>query len=203
MESTWAGRSWIPPDWLRTVGRSLRGVRAGISSLACNDRRIAAVPDVIRVTSPVFGPGQDMPARLTRDGANLSPPLRWEGLPEGTRSLVLLIEDPDIPLPMPFVHGLFYGIRPEMEGLSEGALPLRLNGPSPEGFFAGRNGFGRPGWTAPTPPPGHGPHHCAFEIFALDNAPRFDWPPGKAYLLRTVRLNMVGRGVLFGVYERV
>jgi Raf kinase inhibitor-like YbhB/YbcL family protein len=158
---------------------------------------------VIRVTSPAFGPGQDMPVRYTQDGASLSPPLRWAGLPEGTRSLVLLIEDPDMPLPMPFVHGLFYDIRPEMEGLSESALPLRLSGPSPEGFFAGRNGFGRAGWTAPTPPPGHGPHHYAFEIFALDNTPRFDWPPGKTYVLRTVRPNMVGRGMLFGVYERV
>ena len=85
------------------------------------------------------------------------------------------------------------------EGLSEGALPLRLRGPSPEVFFAGRNTLGRAGWTAPTPP-GHGPHHYVLEIFPLDDT-RLAAGEGISAAERAAEL--MGLGALFGVYERV
>ncbi len=187
---------------IRPIGRKLRRLRAGIGCLAVNRPWLAGVADSIRVTSPVFAPGHDMPVRHTQDGAQLSPPLAWGNLPPGTRSLVLLVEDPDIPMPVPAVHALAYQIDPALEGLPEGALPIRLRGRAPEGFLMGRNFLSRTGWTAPAPPPGHGPHHYAFQIFALSTVPRFDWPPGRGFLLRETRPYMLARGTLFGTYER-
>ena len=188
---------------LRAIGERLRRVRAGFSALTVNRPWIAGVPDTIRVTSPAFEAGRDMPVRYTQDGASLSPPLAWTNLPTGTRSLVLLVEDPDVPFPVPLVHATVHAIRPESDGLAEAALPYRLRGTAPEGFAMGRNGLARTGWTAPAPPPGHGPHHYAFQVFALDSLPRFDWPPGRGYLLRRTRPHMLARGTLFGVYERI
>ena len=190
-------------DWMRSAGQALRGVRAGFSGLASRRDGFAAVPETLHLTSPAFGPGRDIPANNTADGAALSPALAWEGEPPGTLSLVLLVEDADIPLPWPAVHAIVHGLRPGIGGLDEGAIPPRLRGPSPEGFFTGRNFLGRPGWTPPAPPPGHGPHHYVFQLFALDSVPRFDWAPGRGYLLDRIRPHVVARGVVCGVYERV
>lgn len=187
---------------IRPVTRRLRRMRAGVGMLAANRPALAGLPDTIRLTSPAFAPGQDLPVRHTRDGATLSPPLRWEGLPPGTASLLLLVEDPDAPLPRPFVHAIAYDLDPARGGLAEGALPERLRGHAPEGFAMGRNSYARVGWEAPAPPPGHGPHAYAFQLFALAAPPRFDWPPGRRFALSTARPLMLARGVLFGRYER-
>ncbi len=187
---------------IRPIGRRLRPLRAGTARLASNRRLLAEVPEGIVLTSPAFAPNATMPARHTQDGASLSPPLRWANLPPGTASLLLLIEDADIPFPVPLVHALAYGIDPALGGLAEGALPERLRGPAPEGFAMGRNGLARTGWIAPTPPPGHGPHRYAFQLFALDAQQHFDWPPGRGFALRTARPHMLGRGLLVGLYER-
>ena len=184
------------------VGRALRGVRAGTGKIAVNQPALARASDVIRVESPAFGPGQDIPARFTVDGPGLSPPLSWSGVPDGTRSLLLLIEDPDAPLPLPLNHGLFFGLPPGLTVLPEGALPLRLRGTTPEGIRSGRNGYARTGWIPPTPPPGHGPHHYAFQIFALSREPRFPWPPSRWFALKAIARDVIGRGALFGTYER-
>lgn len=188
--------------WMRPLGRAMRGLRAGAHGLASNSGWLAGVPEAIHVTSPAFGAGRDIPASCTTDGPGLSPALGWTGLPGGTVSVALLIEDPDIPLPVPLNHGIVYGLPPALPGLDEGAVPHAMTGTSELGFRTGRNSFGRTGWLPITPPPGHGPHHYAFQVFALDNAPRFDWPPGRHALLRTIRGHVLAWGVLFGVYER-
>lgn len=190
-------------EWFRPVGRALGGLRAGTAQLASEASWLRPVPECVEVRSPVFGHGTDIPVRFTADGEGLSPPLSWSGLPTLTRSVVLLIEDADIPLPVPLVHGLFYAIPPAFCELSEGGLPTSLGGAeSPEGFHAGRNGYGRTGWIPPSPPPGHGPHHYAFQVFALDTVPVFDWPPSRGFVTRRIRDHVIGRGALFGIYER-
>ncbi len=187
---------------MRAIGRRLRPLRAGMAALASAQRWVAAVPATIRVTSLAFGEGEPMPARYTADGVGLSPPLACADLPAGTRSLVLLVEDADAPFPVPAVHAIAYDISPEPATLGEGALPVRLKGRAPEGFAMGRNWLARPGWTPPAPPPGHGPHRYAFQVFALAAAPVFEWPPGRGYLLRRIRPHVIGRGMLTGIYER-
>lgn len=189
-------------DLIRPVGQWLRPLRAGAGRLAVNRPWLAGVRDSIALTSPAFATAQPIPPRYTRDGAGLSPPLRWERLPPGTAALFLLVEDADIPLPVPLVHAIAYDIDPAREGLAEGALPVRLRGRAPEGFAMGRNGYGRVGWIPPSPPPGHGRHRYVFQVFALSARPQFAWPPGRRFALRAIRPHMLAQGTLFGTYER-
>jgi Raf kinase inhibitor-like YbhB/YbcL family protein len=188
--------------WMRPVGRALRGVRAGMHGLASQRAWLRGVPECITVASPTMPHGTDVPERYTADGAGLSPPLCWDGVPEGAGSLVLLVEDPDIPFPVPLVHALVYNIPATATGLAEGAIPPVMTGPAPQGYRTGRNGFGRPGWLPCAPPPGHGPHHYAFEVLAVRRSLAFDWPPGRRALLAQMRGHVLGRGVAFWLYER-
>lgn len=186
---------------MRTIGHALRGVRPGPIMLA-SSRLSGNMGYSLRVSSPAFEDGQPMPVRFTQDGANLSPPLRWEGLPPQTRSCVLLVEDADIPFFRPLVHLIVHSIPAGVTELAEGEVPLRLVGNSPRGYACGRNSLGRPGWTAPTPPPGHGPHRYAFQMFALDARPSYPYPPGRSLLIRTIRPHIIAQGRTIGTYER-
>lgn len=188
--------------WMRPIGRVLRGIRAGMHGLASQRSWLRGVPECIRVSSPAFGHGTDIPERFSADGVGLSPPLAWEGVPAGAASLVLLVEDPDVPFPVPLVHALVYDIPTSLTSFAEGAIPKVLKGVSSEGFRTGRNGYGRAGWLAPTPPPGHGAHHYAFQIFAVRQTLTFEWPPGRHALLAQMRGQVLGWGVAFGVFER-
>ncbi len=186
---------------MRSLGEALRPVRPGVAMLS-SGKFSGFLGHAITVSSPAFTDGQPMPVRFTQDGENLSPPLRWEGLPAQTQSTVLLVEDADIPLPRPLVHLIVHSIPPDKTEFAEGEIPLRLTGAASDGWSCGRNALGRPGWTAPTPPPGHGPHRYAFQVFALDARPRFAYPPGRAMLLRTIRPHLLAQGRLIGTYER-
>ena len=186
---------------MRTLGHALRGVRPGPIGLA-GSRLSGFLPYSLSVSSEAFGDGRPMPVRFTQDGDNLCPPLRWDGLPAGTQSCVLLVEDADIPSFRPVVHLIVHSLAPDVTELAEGEVPLRLVGHSPRGYACGRNFLGRPGWTAPSPPPGHGPHRYAFQVFALGARLDFPYPPGRALLLRTMHPHLLGQGRLIGTYER-
>ncbi len=108
----------------RLIGRAFYRLRARDRHLAWNAPALAAVPDGISLGSPAFAAHAAMPPRHAGDGVgdNLSPPLAWSGVPTGTAELVLIIEDPDAPLPRPVVHAIATGIPPHWQGLPEGAL---------------------------------------------------------------------------------
>ena len=184
-----------------SLGEALRPVRPGVAMLS-SSKYSGFLGYALKVSSPAFADGEPMPVRFTQDGENLSPPLRWEGLPAQTQSMVLLVEDADIPLPRPLVHLIVHSIPPNKTEFAEGEIALRVSGTMPGGWACGRNALGRPGWTAPTPPPGHGPHRYAFQIFALDARPQFDYPPGRAMLRRTIRPHLIAQGRMIGTYER-
>ncbi len=150
--------------------------------------------------SVAWADGAAMPRRCTADGAGLSPPLHWSGLPDGTASLALLVEDADAPFPQPLVHLLLHAIPPTLNGLAEGAVPLRMA--RSRMFAAGRNSFGRRGWLPPSPIPGHGPHRYVFQLLALSVplAPRRI--PGRGALRVVLRRSLLGYGRLIGTYER-
>ncbi len=186
---------------MRSLGEALRPVRPGVAMLS-SSKFSGFLGFAITVSSPAFADGQPIPVRFTQDGENLSPPLRWEGLPAPTQSVVLLVEDADIPLLRPLVHLIVHSIPPDRTEFAEGEIPLRVTGTGPGGWACGRNALGRPGWMAPSPPPGHGPHRYAFQIFALDARPHFNYPPGRAMLLRTIRPHLLAQGRLIGTYER-
>lgn len=187
-------------EWVRKIGQSLRHVRPGLGALVIS--RLGDVPRTLTVVSPAFRDGASIPERHTQDGEGLFPPLGWEGVPEAAQGLALLVEDADAPFPRPLVHAIAYEVPPTLGGLPEGGIPTRLTGRSPLGFLVGRNALARPGWMAPSPIPGHGPHRYAFQLFALDRALRFPHRPGRGLLVRTMRPHVIACGSLIGVYQR-
>jgi Raf kinase inhibitor-like YbhB/YbcL family protein len=110
-----------------------------------------------RLTSPAFADGGDIPVRHTCDGSNVAPPLTWTDVPDGTRSLALIADDPDAPRGV-FTHWVIYDLSPDLRELGEGAAPATQ----------GRNSFGRTGYGGPCPPPADEPHRYRFTLYALD-----------------------------------
>ena len=113
----------------------------------------------LKLESPAFDNGQEIPDKYAKDGRNVSPPLQWSGAPEGTRSFALIVEDPDAPAGM-FRHWAVYDIPGDREGLQEGEKPA--------GIGEGANDFGNLSYDGPQPPRGHGTHHYHFKLAALN-----------------------------------
>jgi Raf kinase inhibitor-like YbhB/YbcL family protein len=187
-------------EWARKVGQMLRHVRPGLSALATS--RLNLPTQGMVITSPAFADGGTMPDRYTQDGESLFPPLYWENVPPEAKSLALLVEDADAPFPRPLVHAVLHSIPPGLSGIPEGGVALRQLRKSPLGFKAGRNSVARPGWMAPSPIPGHGPHRYAFQLLAVDTMPSFTSPPGRGVMLRLLKQNLIAGARLIGVYQR-
>jgi Raf kinase inhibitor-like YbhB/YbcL family protein len=145
----------------------------------------------LRVSSPAFGGHRAIPARHTGDAEDVSPPLRWEGAPEGTRSFAIVVHDPDAPLVDGFTHWVAYGIPAGATELEEGA----------SGLTQGRNSFGNDRYNGPAPPPGHGPHHYYFWVYALDR--ELELEPGleRRELLERIEDHVLEQARLIGTYE--
>jgi Raf kinase inhibitor-like YbhB/YbcL family protein len=185
----------------RLIGRLLRGVHGHDRHLAWNAPSLASALETIALSSPAFAEGQPMPLRCAGAGVgdNLSPPLAWSGVPAGLAELLLIVEDPDAPLPRPVLHLLVTGIAPSVQGFDEGAL----SHPSIPGAGIGRGSFGRLGYAGPRPVQGHGPHRYVFQIFALGRP--LALPQGPARLgevLKAAAGTVLARGRLTGTYER-
>lgn len=116
----------------------------------------------LMLASPAIPPGSEIPTQYTCDGADISPPLSWSGAPEGTRSLVLVVEDPDAPSGT-FRHWVVFDIPPAARGLDAG---YSANRPA-AGLHEAHNDFGKGGYGGPCPPPGHGTHHYHFRLLAI------------------------------------
>ena len=183
------------------VGHALREQRAGLEKLAFNQVGLRAGMGSIEVSSLAFGDHERTPAPYTADGAGLSPPLHWTGVPQGCASLVLIVEDADAPTPQPLVHAIVVDLPPADGSLREGALSSPGH-EATDDLQAGRNSYLRAGWLPPDPPPGHGVHRYAFQLFALDAAPRFSGKPGRDELVDAVQEHGVASGCLIGTYDR-
>ena len=143
------------------------------------------------VESSAFQHVQAIPRRYTCEGEDLSPPLRWTNVPDGTRSLALVVDDPDAPGGV-FTHWIAWGIDPGAGGLDEGEAAPR----------EGRNDFGVSGYRGPCPPPGHGPHRYVFRLYALDAEPELGSGASKADLERAIEGHVLTNADLMGTYER-
>jgi Raf kinase inhibitor-like YbhB/YbcL family protein len=133
---------------------------------------------------------QPIPRRHTCEGEDVSPPLGWTNVPDGTRSLALIVDDPDAPSGR-FTHWVAWGIDPQA-GLAEGqAAPKE-----------GRNDFGTMGYRGPCPPPGHGRHRYAFRLYALDAEPELASGAAKAELEDAIQGHVLTTAELVGTYER-
>ena len=182
------------------VGAALSGLKAGMEKTAYH-AAFADTPETLRLTSPAFADGADIPARFTADGPGTSPPLAWEGLPAGASSLVLLVEDAGSPTPQPLVHLIVWNLSIAAGSLAEGALP------SPDQrsnrFSLGENSFLRSEWLPPDPPSGHGNHAYVFQLYALRDALDLPESPGRSALLDAMHGHVIGKGRLIGTYARV
>ncbi|RIA45471.1 YbhB/YbcL family Raf kinase inhibitor-like protein [Dichotomicrobium thermohalophilum] len=117
----------------------------------------------LTLISPAFADGDRLPEKYARGDRNLSPPLRWHGAPDGTRSFALLVEDPDAPGGT-FRHWAIYNLDPERTELHESIE----TGPERGDLRVGVNDFGNHYYDGPAPPPGDPPHHYHFRLLALD-----------------------------------
>ncbi|MEX0880576.1 MAG: YbhB/YbcL family Raf kinase inhibitor-like protein [Thermoanaerobaculia bacterium] len=152
----------------------------------------------MRLESPAFPDAGEIPREHSRDGADTSPPLLWSGVPAGTATLALVCDDPDAPRGT-WVHWVLYDLPPSLPGLPAGvAKTERL----PGGGVHGRTDYGDIGWGGPAPPCGHGTHHYAFRLYALDTV--LELPPGatKARLEAAMKGHVLAEAKLTGTYRR-
>ncbi|WP_439155966.1 YbhB/YbcL family Raf kinase inhibitor-like protein [Yoonia sp.] len=119
---------------------------------------------MLTLTSPDFNPGETIPVRFTCDGEDVSPAFRWTNLPEGTRELLLMCDDPDAPGGV-FRHWAAWGIAPDKNFLRSGFGAESLE----PGFQQAVNDFGKPGYSGPCPPKGDAPHSYHFRLSALND----------------------------------
>ncbi len=150
------------------------------------------------LTSPDFENGGEIPSEFTCDGPDISPELRWSGVPAGTRALALIVDDPDAPDPaapkMVWVHWVLYNIPPHVPGLGRAIRNL------PPGTREGRNDWGETGWRGPCPPIGR--HRYFFRLHALDTTLPDLGTPTKAELMAAMRGHVLETATLMGTYAR-
>jgi Raf kinase inhibitor-like YbhB/YbcL family protein len=132
-------------------------------------------------------------------GEGLSPPLAWTRV-EDAQAFALIVEDPDAPRELPFIHWLAWNIPGHLTSLPEG-LPNAPRLVTPQGMLQGRNDAGGYGWFGPKPPPGHGVHRYHFQLFAMA-APLALSPEASAQeLVDALKGLTVADGELVGTYE--
>ena len=175
------------------VGRLLRPVR---SSAGRSRLTVLTAPATITVTSQAFDDGGAIPVRHAGHGVgdNVSPALRWSGVPAGTAALVIVLEDDDVPLPRPLWHTAAV-VAPNLDHLADGALQEGA-----EGIFFLKTPLGRR-YSGPRPIPGHGVHHYRFHILAL-NQPLDPATTRARHLVHDIRNKVTARGMLTGTFSR-
>lgn len=154
----------------------------------------------LTITSPAFDHEGEIPGRYTCQGEDISPELTWSGIPAGTRSLALIVDDPDAPDPaaprMTWVHWVLYNIPPSTTGLAEAIDENAL----PQGTEGGVNDWQRTGYGGPCPPIGR--HRYFHKLYALDVALPDLGEPTKAQLEQAMEGHILEQAVLMGTYAK-
>ncbi len=166
------------------------------SGTAADPRKEAS----LQIASTAFADGGRIPARHTCDGKDISPPLTWTGIPAGTKSLVLIVDDPDAPDPaaprMTWVHWILFNLPPDAFGLPEGVG----SGGLPEGTGEGINDWRRTGYGGPCPPVGR--HRYFFKLYALDTQLEDLGAPSKDKVVAAMEGHILARAELVGTYQK-
>ena len=150
----------------------------------------------ISIESSAFQEGGMIPSKYTCDGINVSPPLKWSELPEETKSLVLISDDPDAPMGT-WVHWVVYNIPPSLNEFTENIPAMKI---LDSGAIQGTSDFGRIGYGGPCPP--SGTHRYFFKLYALDD--KLNLGPGatKQQVVDAMKGHVIAEGQLMGRYKR-
>ena len=150
----------------------------------------------MKIMSDAFRDGRPIPQKYTCDGDDVSPPLEWSDVPEETRTLALVCDDPDAPMGT-WVHWVIFNIPGNVKALSECVPPERE---LPDGARQGMNDFKKIGYGGPCPPSGM--HRYFFKLYALDD--KLDLPSGatKAHVMIAMEKHVIGQAHLMGTYLR-
>ncbi len=152
----------------------------------------------LELKSPDFQHKGKIPKIFTCEGKDISPELNISGIPEKTRSLVLIMDDPDAPMGT-WVHWVVYNIPPSTH-------TLKRNFPKKEklsnGILQGENSWGKIGYGGPCPPKNNGAHRYVFKLYAIDK--KLNLPPGarKREILIAIKKHILASAILIGTYER-
>jgi Raf kinase inhibitor-like YbhB/YbcL family protein len=154
----------------------------------------------LKLSSAAFEDGGPMAAKYTCEGQDFAPPLKWSGVPDGARSLALIMDDPDAPDPkaprMTYVHWVLYNLPPDSGGLPEGVTSKTL----PAGTLEGLNDWKRTGYGGPCPPIGR--HRYFHKLYALDVVLKDLKQPTKAQLLKAMEGHVLARAEIVGTYKK-
>src|SRR3954469_7292074 len=191
-----------------TSGMKARFLLASLLAVACSQEGSAgpAKPVVLAIdrpetqssatftlTSRDFVQGGEIPLRFSDYGDSLSPTLAWLGLPPGTKTLAVMMEDPDAASAHPFVHWLAWNLDPKAGGLDRGSVTF--------GARMGRNRRGNPSYFGP-PPPGKGAHHYHFQVFALDSDVALKTGASREQLLAAMQGHVLAKADLVGLFAQ-
>lgn len=146
---------------------------------------------ILQIHSEAFKDSQPIPAKYTCDGENISPPLQWTGIPKGTKSLVLIVDDPDAPKKT-WTHWVVFNIDPTLTEIKEGEYP--------KGSYQGINDFKHPSYGGPCPPSGS--HRYYFKLFALNDTLKLSPGATKEQVEKAMQLHIIGQAQLIGTYSR-
>lgn len=150
----------------------------------------------IKITSPVFEDGGTIPAKYTCDGDNVSPPLNWGAVPNTTKSIALICDDPDAPMGT-WVHWVLFNLPADTTKLSENIPPDKTLA---NGARQGTNDFRKIGYGGPCPP--SGTHRYFFKIYAIDTVLDLQAGATKSDLLKAIQGHILAQGQIIGKYKR-
>ncbi len=150
----------------------------------------------LKVTSTNFDAGGMIPMKYTCDGIDISPHIAWDSVPQGTKSLALICDDPDAPMKT-WVHWVIYNIPPDQTELAENIPPQKT---LPTGALQGINDFRKIGYGGPCPP--GGTHRYYFKLYALDTMLNLEPGATKDQLLKAMEGHILDSGELMGKYKR-
>ena len=171
-----------------------------VSTQARTDASISMAPSTLTLTSSAFAEGASIPSRFTCDGdRSVSPALSIAGVPEGTKSLALIMDDPDVPKALHadgvFDHWVLFNIPADTREIPEGTSV----------GVAGANGAGKNAYTGPCPPPQYEPseHRYVFKLYALDSELALQQGATKADVEKAMEGHIVAQAQLVGRYKRI
>ena len=145
----------------------------------------------MNITSSAFENNQPIPQKYSCNGENVSPPLSIREIPEGTRSLAILVDDPDAPAKV-WVHWLIWNINPKSSVILEGNVP--------EGTVKGSNDFNNTGWEGPCPP--SGTHRYFFRVYALDKTIDLSEGARRSDMEKAIEGHVIDSAELVGLYSK-